>query len=140
MTTLSKNILIVDDDLQFRLSLVKTFVKAGYRVSAVTDGQEALNLIRKSFYDLIITDQKIPGINGLELLSQIKELSPKTEVILITAYGDVSLHRRAKDAGAFGYLDKPLKREEILSLAANAIKRTTVRHNTEYTNHLGPPG
>jgi len=123
----SQNILIVDDDLQFRVSLRKTFLKEGYNVNTVPDGQEALKVIRNSFYNLIITDQRIPGISGLELLYEIKKISPKSKVILITAYGDTALYRRVKDAGAFGYLDKPIKREVILSLAGDALNSSTLQ-------------
>ena len=117
-----QTVLIVDDDEQFRLSLSKIFAKVGYKVNTAADAKEALHLLDKSFQSLIITDQRLPGMSGLQLLSEIKLSSPKSKVLVITAFGDESLREKAIQFGAFALLDKPVKRQEILKWAFKALE------------------
>ncbi len=125
-----QNVLIVDDDMQFRVSLNKALTKVGYKVKGAADCTEALNYIREAHFDLVITDQRLPGLSGIELLNEIKKISPDSQVILVTAYGEAALFRRVMEAGAFGYLDKPVKREDILSLVEDALGLTKKHDNT----------
>lgn len=120
-------VLIVDDDDEFRTSLSKTFAKEGYQVSAAADGLEALGRIREDRFDLAIVDLKMPGLGGIELLTGIKKASPDTEVIIVTAYGETATKLAAMRAGAFGYLDKPVKRKEILRYAERALSKRPVK-------------
>ena len=71
-----QNVLIVDDDVQFRVSLNKALTKVGYNVKGAADSSEALNFIRESHFNLVITDQRLPGLSGIELLNEIKKISP----------------------------------------------------------------
>ncbi len=115
-------VLIVDDDHEFRLSLGKTLAKQGYGVELAADGVEALRAVQNGTFDLVITDHRLPGLAGIELLGEIRRCSPHSVVILVTAYGDEVMQRRAREAGAFAYLDKPIKRDEILTLVARALQ------------------
>jgi len=123
MTRLSEqSVLIVDDDEQFRLSLSKIFAKVGYKVSTAADALEAMDILNRSFQHLVIADQRLPNMSGLQLLKQIKSKSPKSKVLIVTAYGDLTMRNEALHVGAFAFLDKPVKRQQILKLAAEALQ------------------
>ena len=116
-------ILAVDDDREFRRSLIKIFEKAGFRVNVAADGKQATVLLSKSHYDLVVLDLKIPGKSGLELLREIKAKTPNTEVIVVTVYGEADSCFDAKLAGAFACLNKPVKRNVILETSQRALAR-----------------
>ncbi|MDZ7271447.1 MAG: response regulator [candidate division KSB1 bacterium] len=124
-------VLIVDDDHEFRLSLGKTLAKQGYGVELAADGVEALRAVQNGAFDLVITDHRLPGLPGIELLAEIRRCSPHSMVILVTAYGDEAVQCRAREAGAFAYLDKPIKREEILKLVAQALQQRQPQVNPD---------
>ena len=117
-----QSILIVDDDEQFRLSLSKIFAKVGCKVTTAADAMEALDLLSKSFQHLVIADQRLPGMTGLQLLKEIKARSPKSKVLVVTAYGDIAMRKEALQIGAFAFLDKPVKRQQILKWVFKALE------------------
>ncbi|MCR4439248.1 MAG: response regulator [bacterium] len=125
-------VLIVDDDYEFRVSLGKALAKQGYQVELAADGVEALRAVERGNFDLVITDHRLPGVLGIDLLPEIRRRSPHSAVILVTAYGDDSVRQRAREAGAFAFLDKPIKREEILTLVVQTLARR------DRTLHPGP--
>jgi DNA-binding NtrC family response regulator len=108
------NILIVDDDASVRDGLGILLSRSGYQVNQAESGEEALDLLNKEIFNLIITDFRLPAINGMELLRRIKEHSPQTEVIMITAYGEIPMVVEAMKQGAFDYLAKPFNNDELL--------------------------
>ena len=114
-------ILAVDDDREFRRSLIKIFEKAGFQVDVAADGNQAAALLGKNHYDLVVLDLKIPGKSGLELLREIKAKTPNTQVIVVTVYGEADSCFEAKTAGAFECLNKPVKRNVILETAQRAL-------------------
>jgi two-component system NtrC family response regulator len=116
------NVLIVDNDKEFRDSLTKILSKAGYHVVAAGDGKEASALVTKEKFPLIVLDLKMPGKSGFELLEEIKEKTPKSQVIIITAFGEENSYLEAKHGGAFEFLNKPVKRKEILESAKRALE------------------
>lgn len=118
-----QRILIVDDSLEFRRSLVKIFLKAGFKVQAVADGPTALKVLRRQSFPLIVTDLKMAGTSGLDLLREIKTHSPQAQVIIVTAAGEVEAYHEAMHLGVFAYLYKPLKRETILEAARQALEK-----------------
>lgn len=118
--------LIADDDEQFRISLSKIFIKNGYEVKCVTNGIEASQLIKKNSFDLVIADLRMPGKNGIELTREIKSECKSSQVIIITAFSEIASKKEALEAGAYSYLHKPIKRDEILNCAAEALKCVTV--------------
>ncbi len=122
MTALdAPHILAVDDDREFRRSLIKIFEKAGFQVNVAADGDQAAALLNKNHYDLVVLDLKIPGKSGLELLHEIKAKAPGTQVIVVTVYGDADSQVEVMAAGAFAYLNKPVKRNTMLEASQRAL-------------------
>lgn len=117
-------ILIVGDDREFRRSLAKTFQKAGFQVSAAASGYQAMLLVKKEQFPIVMLDLKMQGKAGLELLREIKANSPASKVIVVTAGGDEENSGATMAAGAFEYLRKPLKRREIFESAHRALEST----------------
>ena len=104
------------------MSLSKIFTKVGYKVSTAADAFEALDILKRSFQHLVIADQRLPSMSGLQLLKEIKSKSPKSKVLIVTAYGDLSTRNEALHVGAFAFLDKPVKRQQILKWAYEALQ------------------
>ncbi len=116
-------ILVVDDDREFQRSLLKIFYKAGYQVNVASDSVQALAVLNRRHYDLVVLDLKMPGKSGLEVLREIKTTTPDSKVIIVTAFGDSTSYREAMAIGACDYLNKPVKRKEILEASRKALTR-----------------
>jgi DNA-binding NtrC family response regulator len=112
--------LIVDDEAIVRDSLLDWLQEDGYRVEAVEDAFKALEKIKETSWDIVLTDLKMPKMDGLELMAKIKELCPDTQIIMITAYATVHTAVQAIKMGAYDYLVKPFNPEEI-SLLINRL-------------------
>jgi two-component system response regulator HydG len=121
-----KNILLVDDHKPFRDSLAKILEGEGLRVFPANDGEEALDILRNEFIHLILTDLKMPKMDGVELLQVAKTIRPEVEVILITGYGTVDTAVTAMKEGAYDYIQKPFKPREILKLVRKAIEKQSL--------------
>jgi two-component system response regulator HydG len=121
-----KNILVVDDHEPFRDSLAKILGGAGFRVFPASDGEEALDILRKEFIHLVLTDLKMPKMDGTELLKVAKTIRPDIEVLLITGYGTVDTAVTAMKDGAFDYIEKPFKPREILKLVRKAVEKQSL--------------
>ncbi|HAR95241.1 MAG TPA: sigma-54-dependent Fis family transcriptional regulator [Deltaproteobacteria bacterium] len=115
------NILVVDDDMHMRLALKESLSKAGYTISLAEDGMAAVELVRKSPCDLIITDVRMPRKNGLELLQSIRAGESLVPVILITGYGTVNDAVTAIKGGAFDYIQKPFDTETLYGVVKRAL-------------------
>jgi len=122
-TTEKKNIMIVDDHKPFCDSLAKILSGEGCQVFAANDGEEALKILRREFIHLVLTDLKMPRMDGVELLKVAKTIRPEVEVILITGYGTVDTAVTAMKDGAFDYIQKPFKPREILKLVRKALEK-----------------
>jgi two-component system response regulator AtoC len=85
-------ILVVDDEENTRLALSKILTKWNYEVLIAENGEDALNVFNKASFDLVITDKKMPGMNGIDLLTKVRKISPDVGVIIITAFGEVDLY------------------------------------------------
>jgi DNA-binding NtrC family response regulator len=127
MTSTSKlppAIWIIDDDQSIRWVLEKTLANNGYQVTAFESASVALTRFKRSANDqrprLIITDVRMPGIDGFELLKQIKNISPQTPVIVMTAYSDLDSTMQGFQDGAFEFLSKPFDIDDALELVARA--------------------
>jgi len=125
-TSASKNILLVDDHKPFRDSLAKILEGEGLRVFPANDGEEALDILRNELIHLVLTDLKMPKMDGVELLKVAKTIHPEVEVILITGYGTVDTAVTAMKDGAFDYIQKPFKPREILKLVRKAIEKQSL--------------
>jgi len=119
---------IIDDDQSMRWVLEKTLSNNGYRVTAFESASEALANFKRTLPqarpDLIITDVRMPGINGFEFLKQVKNISPQTPIIVMTAYTDLDTTVQAFQEGAFEYLPKPFDIDDALELVARACAPT----------------
>lgn len=106
-----KHVLIVDDEESIRTVLKNSLQKLGpdYQVTTVADGMAAITQLRRQFFDVVVTDYKMVGMDGLELLEAVNSIRPETRVILMTAYGSNALEARAKRLQAYRYLAKPLE-------------------------------
>ena len=120
-------ILVVDDEKSMR-EILDIFLKSeGYDVSTAENGAKAIENARKEIIDLIITDMKMPGLSGLELLKEIKEISPDTAVVIITAFGTMASAVEAMKLGAYDYIQKPFQMDDIRLVVRNAIEKQKLR-------------
>ena len=109
----NRHILIVDDEPLVRSSLSELLTLLGYTVSTAGNGKEALELLRDYTADIIITDIKMPEMDGIQLLNQVKKRHPEVPVILITGYGSIDSAVEAMKQGAYDYITKPIVDSEI---------------------------
>jgi two-component system response regulator HydG len=116
-------LLVADDDPGLRESLERTLTREGYHVVLASDGRAALERLQSGGIDLILTDLKMPGLTGLELLRAAKAIAPDVDVILFTAFGTVEEAVRAMKGGAYDFLTKPFRREQLLKLVDKALER-----------------
>jgi excisionase family DNA binding protein len=115
------HVLVADDEASIRDLLAKTLALAEYDVDAVPDGRAAIARLRAGTYDLLITDLKMPGMDGLALIREARRLGPTLPVIIITAYSTEASAIEAINLGVQGYLTKPFRIAKILSTAAAAL-------------------
>ncbi len=117
------HILVVDDDERVRLVLRRALMWLGDGCKVVTahDGREALDRAESVPFDLIVTDLRMPGMDGVELTEAIRALNPQVAVLWVTAYGCYELADEAARLGVYGCLDKPLRVDEIRRVAQEAL-------------------
>ena len=118
---LSPHLLIVEDDPEMRDLLRKVLEKDGYQVSVAADGHEAIPLLSRGDFALVVTDMLMPHDGGLELLEFIRRTQPMLPVIIITAFGDWQSYSRALELGAVAFISKPLKMAELVSAIQTAL-------------------
>lgn len=116
-------ILLVDDEKKIKETLKIVLENEGYEVQTANNGVEALNLLEKEYFDVTLTDNRMPGMNGLELMREINKNDIKTAVIFITAYADIKDAVEAIKLGAYNYLEKNFTTEELLSVIKEAIEK-----------------
>lgn len=131
-------VLVVDDDQDHGRALAKIFERAGYRVGTAGDGQEALRILTERPFDLVITDLRMPRMNGLDLLRNIRAMSPQVPVLIVTAFGEWTTYIEAMECGCVDYLSKPVRREDILMAARKSLARRGIRvPGVPAGNHMG---
>ncbi|MBI4402212.1 MAG: sigma-54-dependent Fis family transcriptional regulator [Nitrospirae bacterium] len=118
-----EKILIVDDERSMRDVLSIMLKRAGYSVTTAADGEEAIALIGKEIFDLVITDLKMTKVGGLEVLKAVKEVSPDTVVLVITAFASTESAVEAMKLGALDYLTKPFQIDEVKLIIRNALEK-----------------
>ena len=111
-----KRILIVDDEENTRIGLSKLLSQEGFEVESAANGNDALDLLAKHKINLVISDINMPDMNGLAFLRELSRKFPSTNVIMITAYGGVESYLEAMNLGAYEYLHKPVRLEELRSV------------------------
>lgn len=112
----AKRILLVDDEENARMALSRLLAKEGYLVDTVSNGYEALDHLREHEVNLIVTDINMPEMDGISFLREVNRCFPGSNVIMITAYGGVESYIEAINLGAFEYINKPVKIEELKSI------------------------
>jgi len=117
------NVMVVEDEKGVRVTMVGILEDAGYRTFGLERGINALEVIKTSAIDVIITDIRLPDINGLEILEAAKEINPEVVVIMITGYASVETAIDAVNQGAYAYFVKPLNPDEMKTSIANALKQ-----------------
>ena len=111
-----KRILVVEDDEEMR-SLLKDFIEAeGFEIDSVGNGSEAFRILVRELFDLVISDIRMPGLTGLDIIPGIKKLQPEAPIIVITAFGSEEVHRRAIERGATAYLENPLRFHDLKTM------------------------
>ena len=121
------HLLIVDDEEAVCWALKKALTKLGHQVAVVASAEEAFRLAEKQTPDAIVLDVRLPGLDGLSALAQLKELTSDAPVIVVTAFGNLSTAVRAVEGGAFDYLAKPFDLDQALDTIARALKRRTLQ-------------
>src|SRR5436189_1349479 len=116
-------LLIADDDPGLRESLERTLTREGYRVILASDGNAALERLQAGGVDLVLTDLKMPGLSGIELLRAVKAIAADVDVILLTVFGTVEEAVKAMKEGAYDFLTKPFQRAQLLRLIRQALER-----------------
>ena len=115
-------VLVVDDEPSMCRALSAVLERFGLKVSTALDGLQGLTKFRRNVYDLVIADLKMPGMSGVELLKEIKRISPRTPVVLLTAYGTVEGAVEAMKEGAFDFLQKPFSPEVLRDVVSRALR------------------
>lgn len=119
----AKRILVVDDEENARIGLSKLLSQEGYEVGSAANGLEALDLMKTQKVNLVISDLNMPGMNGLNFLRELNRKFPSTNVILITAFGGVESYLEAMNLGAFEYIHKPVKLDELKAVMKKIFKQ-----------------
>jgi two-component system NtrC family response regulator len=119
---MNRKILLADDDAALRRVIQFKLKQKGYDVTAVEDGRAALASLKASRYDLLLSDMKMPGMNGIELLEKARGVQPDLEVILITAFAEISQAVQAVKLGAFDYLTKPFEDDQLFVTIEKALR------------------
>ncbi len=117
------HVLVVDDEAAIRYSVSKTLQRVGYQVRDAASGEDALDVIQAQTFDVVLTDIRMPGLDGVELVRRIKDADPDTVVILMTAYPSLSTAVEALRLGAHDYLIKPSSSQDIKTSVARGIER-----------------
>jgi len=132
MKTYNRRILVVDDESLTRNSLSELLYMSGYSVETAGDGVEALNILQEKRADLVITDLKMPNLDGLTLLREIKMKHPNTPVIMITGYGSVTTAVDAMKQGAYDYVTKPINDQEIELIIKRVFEKKDIVEENKY--------
>ena len=112
-SNLKYNFLIVEDNDTMREGIVRVVEKMGHKAVNTPDAEQAIEQLSQTKFDLLISDYKLPGMTGIDLLEKAKQNSPETEALLITAYGSIELAVEAMKKGAADFITKPFSPEEL---------------------------
>ncbi|PRO65743.1 response regulator [Alkalicoccus urumqiensis] len=112
---MSEKLLVVDDQFGIRVLLKEVFEKDGYETYEAANGQKALQILESEHPDLVLLDMKIPGMDGIEILREMRQREMKTDVFLMTAYGEMELIKEAKSLGAVTHFAKPFDIDTVRS-------------------------
>ncbi|MDH7552825.1 MAG: response regulator [Spirochaetota bacterium] len=131
MKDILARILIVDDEDIVLKSCLRVLQKLDYEIDTAYSGQTALDKLDKKKYDIVVTDLMMPGMDGMQLLEEIKKRYPDVIVIIFTGYATVDTTRQALKAGAFDYIPKPFTPDELRNVIENAVKSLKNKNNSK---------
>ncbi|MBI4971687.1 MAG: response regulator [Candidatus Omnitrophica bacterium] len=121
------HVLVVDDEAGIRDFLSMELAGQGYQISTAHNGTEAMEKIKKDHFRLVISDVRMPKVDGIQVLEAIKKIDPDTEVIMMTAYGDVEVAIKAMKKGAYDFVQKPFNLEEMVALIEKALEKSELK-------------
>jgi DNA-binding NtrC family response regulator len=136
MTDSIPRVLVADDERNIRKNLAMVLESQGYRVDEAKDGDEALDLCKQSHPDIAFVDLHMPKMQGLDVLAHIRALSPKTAVVIITAYGSAANATEAMKLGAVDFLEKPFEPKIIGVLAEEIILRQRIQPKGSFDDYM----
>ena len=125
------HILVVDDELSMRELLEVLLIKEGYRVTCAKNGQDAVSMIKKTVFDLLLCDIRLGDITGIDVLRALREENQETVVIMISAYASTEAAVEAMNEGAYDFVPKPFDNEELKKTIKNALSLRTIEHEKE---------
>ncbi|HSF59720.1 MAG TPA: sigma-54 dependent transcriptional regulator, partial [Candidatus Binatia bacterium] len=131
MESLAGNILVVDDDPDIREVLADRLDSLGYRVLTAANGAEGLEAFERHSPHLVLLDIEMPGMNGLEMLAEIRKREHDTAIIMITAYGTIERAVEAMKEGAYDFIPKPFEPDHVALIVAKALERDTLKREVE---------
>ena len=120
-------VLLVDDEEEFLETLVKRLKKRRLEVFSANSGKEALNILSGTSVDVVVLDVKMPDMDGIETLREIKKMAPSVEVLMLTGHANVEVAIQGMELGAFDYLMKPMDIDELLYKLQDAYKKKWCR-------------
>lgn len=120
-------VMVVDDEAIVGERLRDHLEKKGMAVEVFTSSREAIDRLKEKSFDVIVTDIKMEGPSGIDVLLQVKKIAPTSEVIMITGYGDFATFRESEAVGAYDYILKPFKLEDVAKKVAKAASRARKR-------------
>lgn len=139
--TQSNRIILIDDEDEVRLSIAQTLELEGFEVTAFAGAQDALDLITPSWPGIVVTDLKMPRVDGLELLSRIMDIDESLPVVIVTAHGDIPMAVQAMRDGAYDFMEKTADPEQLVSIATRAVdKRNLVMENRDLRREMDAGG
>lgn len=115
-------ILVIDDEDIVRLSCSRTLIPEGYELRMAKNGEEGLKMLEEEPFDLVLTDLKMPKMDGIEVLANIKNKWPSVDVVIITGYQTVETAVKAIKLGAFDYIEKPFTPDALTAIVANVFR------------------
>ena len=128
---MTKRILFIEDDPAGRELGIFNLRKAGYHADEAKDGTDGLKLFSASSYDLVVTDLKMPGVSGMDVLREIKKLNAQVPVIVVTAYGNVERAIEAMKLGATDFIGKPFNRDHLLLAVEKALENSALKQEVK---------
>ena len=138
LPTASSHILVVEDDRDLCLGLAAMLGDEGHLVSTAVKGEQARELLEQRGFQLVITDLRLPGMDGMELVDYVQQHMPKTPVILMTGFSTVDIAVRAMRRGAFDFIEKPLNMDKLRFAVKRALDRAALNHANDYLRHEQP--
>ncbi len=130
-----EKILIVDDEILMRDFLAETLRRKNMEVFTAENGRKAIELLGEQVFDLVITDMRMPDLNGIDVLRRVKEISPSTIVVIMTAFGSIENAIEAMRLGAFNYLLKPFSPDSIEAIIEKAGEHLSLIEENDYLRH-----